>query len=145
MEYFFNIKNYLIKNKKLNNIIIYDIVIKFINVYFVVYVVLRLWSQEEYAQWLYIISFVGLLSLLNNAVLDSYILQVSNNRFDAQLLKKNINIYLNIGIYSLFIIFFLFILLTYSEFKLKIFTDDYNAYIAFCFLVKSILILFLYS
>lgn len=138
LKYFFNIKNYLIKNKKLNNIIIFDIIIKFINVYFVVYLVLRVWSQEEYAQWLYIISFVGLLSLINNAVLDSYILQVSNNRFNLEVLKKNINIYLNIAAYSLFIIFFLFILLTYSEFKLKIFTDSHNAYIALCLLLKSI-------
>lgn len=88
MEYFSNIKNFLIKNKKLNKIIIYDYIIKIINIYFVVYVVLRVWSQEEYAQWLYLISFVGLLTLPNNAVLDSYILQVSNNRFNLEVLKK---------------------------------------------------------
>ena len=137
MKYFSNIKNYLIKNKKLNKIIIYDYIIKFTNIYFVLYVVLRVWSQEEYAQWLYLISFVGLLTLPNNAVLDSYILQVSNNRFNLEVLKKNINIYLNVGIYCFFIIFFLFILLTYSKFKLNIFADSYNAYIALCLMLKS--------
>lgn len=45
---------------------------------------------------------------------------------------------MNIGIYCFFIIFFLFILLTYSKFKLNIFIDDYNAYIALCLLLKSI-------